>query len=64
MGHVLEPLQHDLAERGLKPYRSKEDRIAELWNEAWRLFQSNPESYADWERTKIGELRNKFGVDA
>lgn len=49
---------------GLKPYRSNENHIADLLNEAWKLFQSNPESYADWERTKIRELRKKFGVDA
>jgi hypothetical protein len=55
--------KHSFEALGLKPYTSKEDHIADLLNEAWKLFQANPESYADWERTKIGELRNKFAVD-
>ena len=46
---------------GLKPYTSKEDQMADLLHEAWKHFQSHPESYADWERTKIGELRTKLG---
>src|SRR5216683_2193050 len=49
---------------GLKSYTSKEDHLGDLLHEAWKHFQSHPESYADWERTKIGELRAKFGLEA
>jgi hypothetical protein len=49
---------------GLKPYTSKEDQMADLLHEAWKHFQSHPESYADWERRKIAELRTRFGLEA
>jgi hypothetical protein len=49
---------------GLISYTSKEDHLGDLLHEAWKHFQSHPESYADWERTKIGELRAKFGLEA
>jgi hypothetical protein len=48
---------------GLKAYISNEDSIADLLNEAWRHFQSHPESFAQWERTQIEGLRKKFGLE-
>jgi predicted metal-dependent phosphoesterase TrpH len=48
---------------GLKSYTSKDDHIGDLLHEAWKHFQAHPESYADWERRKIGELRAKFGLE-
>ena len=48
---------------GLKAYTPKTEQVADVLNEAWRRFESDPESYADWERTKIGELRKRFGLD-
>ena len=48
---------------GLKPYRPNSNHVAELLNEAWRHFQSSPESYAEWERTKVRDLRKKFGLE-
>jgi len=64
LGDLAKQAKYSFEALGLKPYTSNHDHIADLLNEAWKLFQSNPESYADWERTKIAELRNKFGVDA
>lgn len=46
---------------GLKTYTSNEDHIADLLNEAWKNFQSHPESFAQWENFQIEELRRKFG---
>jgi hypothetical protein len=46
---------------GLKTYTSNEDHIADLLNEAWKNFQSHPESFAQWENSQIEELRRKFG---
>jgi len=47
---------------GLKPYTSKEDRIGDLLNEAWKHFQSHPESFARWEGAQMEELRKKFDL--
>lgn len=48
---------------GLKAYTPNSCAIADLLNEAWRRFQSDPESYADWERNEVGELRKQLGLD-
>jgi len=48
---------------GLKPYIAGQRPLADLLNEAWKHFQSHPESYAGWERTQILELRKSVGLD-
>jgi len=34
-----------------------------LLNEAWKHFQSHPESFAQWESTQIEGLRKKLGLE-
>ena len=48
---------------GLKAYSAGQCPMADLLNDAWKYFQSHPESYADWERAQIGELRQKVGIN-
>jgi hypothetical protein len=47
---------------GLKPYSPKQDRLADLLNEAWKQFQSEPETFAEWEWEQVLELRRNFGL--
>lgn len=47
---------------GLKPYSSGANRIADLLNEGWKHFQSEPESFVRWEREQIGSLRHEYGL--
>jgi hypothetical protein len=44
----------------LKPYRIGENPTADLLNEAWKQFQSRPESFAHWEKAEIGKLRKSL----
>jgi hypothetical protein len=45
---------------GLKPYRFEENPIADLLNETWKQFQSQPESFARWEKDEIERLRKNL----
>jgi len=47
---------------GLKPYTSNEETIADLLNEAWKHFQSHPESFASWEKDQIEALQKQYGL--
>jgi hypothetical protein len=47
---------------GLRPYGQSAHPTADLLNDAWKYFQSQPESFAVWEKEQIARLRKGFGL--
>jgi hypothetical protein len=47
---------------GLEHYGQSGHPIADLLNDAWKYFQSQPESFAVWEKEQIARLRKSFGL--
>jgi hypothetical protein len=47
---------------GLKGYARGEKGIADLLNDAWKHFQSQPETFAAWEKSQIEAFRRRLGL--